>query len=131
MAIFTDPVVNGWLNVFRNVAPTLYANVYLCAFTDEPPDDGTFGSVEVVGGSYGRQLVTLTDPTLTPRATTTGIQVVFTNMPAVIVTWGGLASAASGGTLLAKAPASAPFDFTASAGSNMTVEAGDFDLDIL
>ena len=130
MAIFTDPIVNGWLSSLRGVSPTTYSNVYFCVFTDEPPDDGTF-LYEVAGGSYARQLVTLSDPALTPRATTTASQVVFTNMPAVTVYWGGLASLATGGILIAKAPASAPFDFTSNPGDNMTVEAGDFDLDIL
>ena len=57
MSSFTDYLENAALNhIFRNVAMTSPAAVYLALFTVAPTDAG--GGTEVTGSGYARQAVT-------------------------------------------------------------------------
>ena len=87
-------LANAWLDTLRNVAAQ-YAAVYVSLHTDDP---GSTGANEVTGGSYARQLLTLSAPS--DGQTSNSADIIFDNMPAVTVTHIGLWTAATGGTFL-------------------------------
>jgi hypothetical protein len=61
MSSFTDYLENAALNhIFRNVAMTSPAAVYLALFTVAPTDAG--GGTEVTGSGYARQAITFGAP---------------------------------------------------------------------
>jgi len=100
MAHFSTYLANKVLDhVFRNVAYTPPATVYVALFTAAPTDAG--GGTEVSGGSYGR--VALTFSAASAGAIANSIQEAFAEASGswgTVVAWG-IYDASSGGNLLA------------------------------
>ena len=101
MAGFSDYYENTIINhLLRNQAFTPPATIYVALFTTAPADDGT-GSVEVSGGAYARQTVTLSAAAL--GATSNSADITY---PTATANWGtvvaaGLFDALTVGNLLA------------------------------
>jgi hypothetical protein len=103
MAELSDYLENKLLDhVLRNISYTSPTTVYVGLFTTDPTDAGT--GTEVSGGSYARQIVSVT--TATGGIVTSSADVTF---PQCTASWGtvshiGLLDALSSGNLLMHTP---------------------------
>jgi hypothetical protein len=103
MAELSDYLENKLLDhVLRNISYTSPTTVYVGLFTADPTDAGT--GAEVSGGSYARQIVSVT--TATGGIVTSSADVTF---PQCTASWGtvshiGLLDALSSGNLLMHTP---------------------------
>ncbi|WP_417726168.1 hypothetical protein [Roseovarius sp.] len=110
MSSFTTYLEAAILNhVFRNVALTSPATIYLALFTSAPTDAG--GGTEVSGSGYARQVIAFDAPAADPADATrqavlnsAAIPFVTTHDPVVSVVAYGLFDAATLGNMLTWAP---------------------------
>lgn len=76
-------LINGWLGITTYTAATTPMKLALATVTGTDTTAGT----EVTGGSYARQTITFSAPTLgTPTTTSNSGLISFTGMPAVTTT---------------------------------------------
>lgn len=100
MSSFSDYLENAALNhVFRNVALTSPATVYLALYTAAPTDAG--GGTEVTGGGYARQSVTFAAPSGGAIASNANVTFTATGAAFGAVVAVGFFDAATAGNLLA------------------------------
>lgn len=100
MSSFSDYAENAILNhVFRNVALTSPAAVYLALYTTAPTDAG--GGTEVSGGGYARQAITFGAPASGVISNTSAVSLTATGANFGTITAVGVFDAASGGNLVA------------------------------
>ena len=120
MSSLSDYLETALLNhVFRNIAYTAPATVYLALFTTMPVDDGT-GGVEVTGGSYARKAVAFAAGPAGAGQVLNSAQITFTNMPQVSVVGAGIYDALTAGNLLVLSPLTSVY--TTISGENLVVD---------
>lgn len=105
---------------FRNQAYTSPTTIYLALFSTAPGINAIESGVEVGGGSYARQAITLTAPVNGLCSNANALD--YTGMPAVNVVAGALYDAVSGGNFMRGARFSAVR--VVSAGTTFNVPAG-------
>ena len=93
---FTDPYANAIINWVRGVTPDPISNLKVALFTTAPTAAGT-GGVQVTGGSYAPQPVTLLAPT--SGSSSNQYVVTFVNLPACTVVAVGLIDGVSGAVI--------------------------------
>lgn len=120
MATMSTTLQNSLLNAtLRNVAYTSPGTVWLALYTSNPTANDT--GTEVAGNGYARQTIAFNAPSA--GSCTNSADVVISNMPAITITYIGLRTAATGGTLLYYAALGAAK--TTNLGDAYTVRAGD------
>lgn len=120
----TDPYANAILNWIRGVTPDPISSPKIALFTTAPAADGT-GGVQVTGGSYAPQPVTLLAPSA--GATSNQYVVTFVNLPACTVVAVGLIDGVSGAVVWYDDGLSVSI----AAGENRDIPVGDFDLALI
>ena len=120
----TDPYANAVLNWIRGVTPDPISSPQIALFTTAPAADGT-GGVQVTGGSYAPQPVTLLAPSA--GATSNQYVVTFVNLPACTVVAVALIDGVSGAVVWYDDGLSVSI----AAGENRDIPVGDFDLALI
>jgi hypothetical protein len=116
---FTTDTANAILNaILKNTAMTLPSSLYVSLHTADPADSGA-NEIAVT-----RQSATFTTPSA--KASTNTANIVFTNMPAVTVTYVGLWSASTSGTFWWGGALSA--SKVVNAGDTFQINASDLDV---
>lgn len=122
MSNATDTLEAAIINhFFRGSSQASPATIYLALFTTMPNEAGS-GAVEVAGGSYARQAITLSAPGADGTVSNTA-PLEYPNMPAATVLGGGIYTHVSAGSLFAAALFTLPRAIAA--GKTFVVKAGD------
>jgi len=107
----TDYLKNAQINTMRDVALSAPADMYVGLFSTIPADDGT-GGVELSGGSYARQAVTLGAPAAGVSSNSGEVAFpVATGNQGTAIGWGLFDAAAAGNLWWKTRLGGAPLDF--------------------
>lgn len=121
---FTDPYANAIINWIRGTTPSPISSPKVALFTTAPSAAGT-GGVQVSGGSYAPQPVTLT--AASGGASSNQYVVTFVNLPACTVVAVGLIDGVSNAVIWYDDGVS----ITIAAGENRDIPVGDFDVALI